>query len=288
MEKQMKIAIYGSRRQHDNGDILRRLVLGFVMSGATVSMHEKLYDHLTGELSLSLPGVARVFSCPDDADIAVSIGGDGTFLRTVAWVECRHIPILGVNTGHLGYLTALTLDEALESVDSILAIDFRREQHTMLHVECDRLAGWTMALNEAVIAKEDSASMISATVHINGHFLADYKADGLIISTPTGSTAYNLSVGGPIVQPSAPVWVVSPIAAHSLTLRPLVVGDDAEVVVTVGGRGSRFRLVLDGRSASLPMGTTLTIRRAAQQVTILQRRDRDFAKIIGTKLMFNG
>ncbi len=284
----MKIAIYGSRRQHDNGDRVRRLVLELVMGGASVSMHEKLYDHLTCELGLSLPGVSRVCICPDDAVIAVSIGGDGTFLRTVAWVECRRIPILGINTGHLGYLTALTLDEALEGVDRILAVDFRADAHTMLHVECDRLLGWTMALNEAVIAKEDSASMVSATVHIDGHFLADYKADGLIVSTPTGSTAYNLSVGGPIVQPSAPVWVLSPIAAHSLTVRPLVVGDDAEVVVTVGGRGSRFRLVLDGRAASLPMGTTLTIRRASQQVTILQRRDRDFAKIIGTKLMFNG
>lgn len=287
MEKAIKIAIYGSRRQHSNGEEVRRLVLNLTICGAEVFMQEKLYDHLVGELGLSLPGVARVYGCPDKADLALSIGGDGTFLRTVAWVECRHIPILGINTGHLGYLTAMTLDEALDNVDAILAIDFRREQHTMLHVEGEHITGWTMALNEVVISKEDSSSMISATVHINGHFLADYKADGLIISTPTGSTAYNLSVGGPIVQPSAPVWVVSPIAAHSLTLRPLVVGDDSCVDLKVEGRGARFRLVLDGRATSLPMGATLTIRRASQKVSILQCHDRDFAKIIGTKLMFN-
>ena len=122
---------------------------------------------------------------------------------------------------------------------------------------------------------------------MDGSPLADYKADGLIVATPTGSTAYNLSVGGPIVQPSAPVIVISPIAAHSLTLRPLVVNDQSRLNVRVTGRGRHFRLVIDGRSYSLPMGQEVGIARSRRTVTILLPRDRDFARIIGSKLLFN-
>lgn len=288
MKHKLNIAVYGNRRQHENSVSLRRLILALVLDGAEVSMHEKLYDHLNHELGLEMSGVRRVSVCPPDASLAISVGGDGTFLRTVAWLEGAKIPILGINTGHLGYLTAISLDEALADTAKICNIDFRYEELSMIAVHADHIEGSAMALNEVVVAKEDSASMISAVAHINEHLLADYKADGLIVATPTGSTAYNLSVGGPIVQPIAPVWVVSPIAAHSLTLRPLVVSDDSEITVTVSGRGSRFRLVLDGRVTSLPLGSTIRLKRAAHKVTLLQRHDRDFAKIIGQKLMFNG
>lgn len=284
----MKVVIYGNRRQHPNGEQVRNLVLGLVMSGAHVCMHDKLYDHLTVDLGVRLPGVERVFECPSATGLAVSIGGDGTLLRTVAWLGSRDIPVLGVNTGHLGYLTALTLAEAVDRIDDIVAVNFRRESLSMLRVEAPGIAGSSLALNEVVVAKEDSASMISAEARLNGSLLADYRADGLIVATPTGSTAYNLSVGGPIVEPTAPVWVLSPIAAHSLTLRPLVVGDSAEIEITVNGRGSRFRLVLDGRASSLPMGSAVRIRKADHRVALLYPTDRDFARIIGTKLLFNG
>lgn len=284
----MKIAIYGSRRQHTCQQDIRSLLRNLVLGGAEVLLADKLYDHLSVELGMSMPGISRVREFPAGTNLAISIGGDGTFLRTVAWVENREIPVLGINTGHLGYLAALSLPEAVESVDRILSLDFRTEYHTLLHVEADGLKGWPMALNEVVVAKEDSSSMITTRVDINGHYFADYKADGLIVSTPTGSTAYNLSVGGPIVEPSAPVWVLSPIAAHSLTVRPLVVADTSEIILRSDGRGHRFRLVLDGRSTSLELGSAIRLCRAMHRVAILQRHDRDFARTISTKLMFNG
>lgn len=283
----MKIAIYGSRRQEANTTLLRRLFNGLVVSDVYLAMSSKLYDHLSSDLGMTMSGVERVYVCPDDADMAVSIGGDGTFLRTVAWVGDSDIPVLGINTGHLGYLSALTLPEAVESVDSIIAKTFRTEYRTLLTVVEPDITGWPAALNEVVIAKEDTSSMISASVSVNGHFLADYRADGVIVSTPTGSTAYNLSVGGPVVQPTAPVFVVSPVAAHSLSLRPLVLGDDSEITINVEGRGRTFRLTLDGRAYSLPLGTTIRLRRAVHRVAVLQLPERDFTSVLNSKLMFS-
>lgn len=283
----MEIAIYGSRRQHDYGNLIRKLVINLIMDGASVSMHDKLYDHLTVDLGLSLAGVRRVFDCPDNASLAMSIGGDGTLLRTVAWMKNRNMPLLGINTGNLGYLTAMSLEQAVEDTTGIVNLDFRRERHSMLHVDVPGFNVDETALNEVVVSKEDSASMITAETTLNDTLLAKYKADGLIVSTPTGSTAYNLSVGGPIVEPTAPVWVISPIAAHSLSLRPLVVSDTSTVRITVQGRGNRYRLVVDGRAISLPIGTTVTVQKSERSIEILQLRDRKFTDIIGSKLLFN-
>ena len=283
-----KIAFYGSRRQNEHAADVRRLAMNLIMEGAAVAMHHKLYDYLTHDVGLTLPGVERVFDCPADASLAISLGGDGTLLRTVAWLADAEIPVLGVNTGHLGYLTALSLADALAMTSQIVAVDFVAQSLSMLHVEGQDIKGTAYALNEVVVSKEDSSSMISAQTYIDGHYLADYKADGLIVATPTGSTAYNLSVGGPIVQPSAPVWVVSPIAAHSLNLRPIVVSDSSEITITVSGRGERFRLVLDGRASSHPMGSSVKIRRAERTITVLQQKGRDFTKVLGDKLLFNG
>lgn len=284
----MKIAIYGNRRQHDHADNIRRLVAGLALEGADVVIHDKLYNHLTGELGLSLPGAERVFDCPANTDLALSLGGDGTFLRTVAWVQPLDLPLLGINTGHLGYLTALTLDEAVKSTSAIVAVDFRKVQLRMLSVVHPDIGEPALALNEVVVSKEDSSSMITADVKLDAAPLAQYKADGLIVATPTGSTAYNLSVGGPIVEPSAPVMVISPIAAHSLTLRPIVVNDTASIDITVDGRGKRFRLVVDGRSHSLPTGASVSVARSERCITVLRRHDRDFASVIADKLGFNG
>lgn len=284
----MNIVIYGSRRQENCFEQVRNFIYGLVSRGNDVMVHEKLYDHLIGELGMRSAGISRVFSCPDNADLAISLGGDGTFLRTAAWLGTLSVPILGINTGHLGYLTAMTLDEATECLESIEKLDFRRERLPLIQVEAPGVPKSTAALNEVVVAKDDSSSMISAQAKLNGSLLARYTADGLIVSTPTGSTAYNLSVGGPILQPGTSVWVVSPIAAHSLTLRPLVVNDDAEMTITVTGRGSRFRLVVDGRAVSLPLGSTVRLFKSAHTVINLQPYNRSFIDIIGSKLSFNG
>lgn len=282
----MKITIYGSRRQQPYYEDIRSLIYGLVENGVDIYMHNKLYDHLSGELGMSLVGVNRVYNCPPEADLAISLGGDGTFLRTVDWLGLAPWPILGINTGHLGFLTAITLTDAVANINKILDIDFRTEQLTMLQVETE--AATFRALNEVVVAKDESASMITASVFIDTSLIADYKSDGVIIATPTGSTAYNLSVGGPIIQPSTPALVISPIAAHSLTLRPLVVNHDSVIDINVTGRTPHFRLVVDGRPCSLPMGSSVRISKALHSVAMLQPRERDFATIIREKLSFNG
>lgn len=285
----MLIAIYGSRRQTPHAPQLQTLLHALAVGGAGIAMHPKLYEHLSGELGMSLPGVtvADPYRSPVEADLALSIGGDGTFLRTAAWVAETGTPILGINTGNLGYLSALGIDEAVAHTDYILEGDYIVEPRTLLHVQADGLRGWPYALNEAVVAKEDSASMITASATVGGRALTDYRADGLIVSTPTGSTAYNLSAGGPIVQPSAPCWVITPICAHSLGMRPLVISDDMEISLKVTGRCKAFRLSLDGRSVALPQGTTVTMRRAGFRTNIVQLRCNEFPAVLRSKLMFN-
>ena len=162
--------------------------------------------------------------------------------------------------------------------------DFRAEHRRMLQVVEPQLKIWPYALNEVAVTKGDRSSMIVARTLVDGIQLADYRADGLLVATPTGSTAYNLSVGGPIVQPAAPVMVLSPIAAHSLSMRPLVISDESEIRSTVNCRKSHFRLSLDGRSVLLDEGTTVTLRRAPFVITALQLAEHDFASTLRDKL----
>ena len=286
----MRIAIYGSRRQLPYKDSIQSLLRRLSLAGAEIYMAHKLYTHLAGDLALNLSAVTLAgsdFRSLPHIDMALSIGGDGTFLRTAAWVADTGTPILGINTGHLGYLAPLPVADAPAFVDNILTGNYTVEHRSLLQVTEPATRGWHCALNEVVLAKDDSASLITAETLLDSRPLATYKADGLIIATPTGSTAYNLSAGGPIIQPTAPVWVLSPIAAHSLGMRPLVVSDDTVLRITVSGRGHTFRLTLDGRSTTLPMGTQVTVRRAPFTTGVVQPLGTGFPAVLRTKLMFN-
>lgn len=284
-----KVAVYGSRRQSAYADSILKLLRNLVLSGVDVYMHDKLYRHLTDELGLTLPGVAVApgrFADMGHVDMVLSIGGDGTFLRTAAWVGDCETPILGINTGHLGYLAPLPVDSAPGFVDAMLAGDYSVERRALAAVSAPKVYGWPYALNEVVVSKDDSVSMIAAATRLDDQELAVYKADGLIVATPTGSTAYNMSAGGPIVQPTAPVWVVTPIAAHSLAMRPMVVDNDVSISIRVDGRGHTFRLSLDGRSTTLPMGTEITVTRAPFDVLVVQPRACGFPAVLRDKLQF--
>lgn len=284
----MTIAIYGSRRQHDALPFIREFLHLMHDRKVAVVMHRKLFGHLQEIMGTSVGAlVAKVTDSPDfGADLAVSLGGDGTLLRTAAWVADKEIPIVGVNTGHLGYLTALT-GESLPMLTDLLAADaLRVERRSLIMVSGGSLPAHACryALNEIAISKVDNASMIEAAVAIDGAPLADYRADGLIVCTSTGSTAYNLSVGGPIVQPTVDVFVISPVAAHSLNMRPMVVNADSDITVTAGGRATHVRISLDGRSFLLDTGTTVTLRRAPYSTLILQQATHTFADALREKL----
>lgn len=289
----MKIALYGSRRQQAFLAPISAFLDAAAARGITLVMHPKIYAHLQQEipLKMSSPGfIQGDASCVDtDADYVVSLGGDGTFLRTAAWVGAAEIPILGVNTGHLGYLTALGIEDlpavpaALEEASGL----FRAEPRQLIAVEAPALHGsgiWPYALNEVAFLRCEDASIMEAEVRLDGSLLATYRADGLIVCTPTGSTAYNLSIGGPLVQPELDVRVIAPVAAHSLSMRPLVVAGRSDIQVLCNGRAPHIRLALDGRSVTVDCGTPVLLAPAQFHILVMQPRTRSFADALREKL----
>ncbi|MDE6136902.1 MAG: NAD(+)/NADH kinase [Muribaculaceae bacterium] len=282
----MKIAIYGSRRQDAHIHALEAFMRSLSAEGHEVVMHPKLYRYLLAVIPGALMCVRRVVESAADAaaDLAVSIGGDGTFLRTAEWLAGAPTPVAGVNTGHLGYLTAVGIDGIASLVPAFVAGDLVADERSLIHVASPEMRIWPYALNEVALLKSETAAMINVAAMLDGNPLADYRVDGLLVSTPTGSTAYNLSVGGPIVQPSAPVWTIAPIAAHSLSMRPLVVNDTSVLTLTATGRAPHVRLSIDGRAVTLDIDTTLTLRRAPFTIRVLHPADYSFSTTLREKL----
>lgn len=230
-----------------------------------------------------------------DIDRVISLGGDGTFLRAAQWVGRSQVPILGINTGHLGFLASYSLDETDELIKAILNPVVTVEPRMLLHIECAGMPDdfWPYALNEVAFMKSDTSSMLNVRTWIDGHYLADYLADGLIVATPTGSTAYNLSVGGPILDPTLRAMVLTPIAPHSLTMRPLVVRGDSEVSAAVFSKANNYRVSIDGRQFTMPCCTQgktcdpqVKITRADVVVNIMRRPDSHFSEILRNKLLW--
>lgn len=239
----MIVAINGNRHQEAHFQDIERLVDAFLRRDDKVIMSDRFLDYLEDRIGGRFAiGIERVrLADKPQADLAIAIGGDGAFLKTAAWVGDSGIPVAGINTGHLGFLAAFSFDNPDDINRYLIAGDYVIEDRTMLEVETP--AGVFHALNEAAITRGENASMVSIRTEINGHDSLTYKGDGLIIATPTGSTAYNLSVGGPILDPSVAGWIIAPIAAHSLTVRPLVINDSSVVRLHVELRSPTFRLL---------------------------------------------
>ena len=221
------------------------------------------------------------------AAIALSIGGDGTFLRTAQWVANKNIPILGINTGRLGYLAEVNINEVEEAIADLLSNNYEIEDRIMLEITTDANVkiDHPYALNEVAILRHGSSSMINVKTEVNNKDLTTYLGDGLIVSTPTGSTAYNLSVGGPILEPVCRCIVLSPVSPHSLTMRPLVIKDSSLIKTTTTSREECYQVSLDGRSFTMPSGSSIFIKKSPQPVMVIQREPHDFAEILRTKLM---
>lgn len=282
-----KIAIYGSRRQDPYFGELGGLFSFLEGRGFRVYVHPKLFGYLE-ENDIDMGYAVPVEKVPEGTSLVISVGGDGTFLRAARWVGDREIPILGVNTGHLGFLSGCGIKDVREMIDSICEGNVTVESRMVLSVQTEDKGRefWSYALNEVAVLKEETSSMISVKAYINGHYLADYRADGLIVATPTGSTAYNMSAGGPLLEPTINCMVLSPIAPHTLTLRPLVVGADSKLEFSVEGRSNCYRLSLDDRSYRIPMGERITIRRAPFSTLLIRRKDTTFATVLRDKLLW--
>lgn len=288
----MTIAIYGNkpRDPQRRAEVIGVMTLLATYAGSGVKfMLEKRYsDYLVQYTDVAASYPVFESEKPPVADLVMSIGGDGTFLRTANSVGALQAPIIGINSGHLGYLAAAQIDDMPHVMEQILSGKCTVEPRSVLAVSSPdvRLKGFAFALNEVAILKQDTASMITVSTRLGGSVLAEYRADGLIVSTPTGSTGYNLSVGGPIVSPAAPVWVISPIAAHSLAMRPLVVSDSETVDTDVRSRSGSFLLSIDGKSQVLHEGVRLHIERAPWQVNVVHLADMDFPLTLRSKLLW--
>lgn len=221
-----------------------------------------------------------------EADMCLSFGGDGTFLHTARRVGASGIPVMGINTGHLGYLTTAGITDPQAAADIIIHGSYHIEERSMLRatVANGEHSYVTDALNEIAVTKQDTASMIEIRTHVNGIRLADYRADGLIISTPTGSTGYSLSVGGPVASPSTGIWIISPIAAHALTMRPLVVPDRTLIDMTVASRSGSFLLSADGVSKPFRTGVGIRVERAPYVTRIVTAEGHTFVDTLRDKL----
>jgi NAD+ kinase len=285
-----RIAIFGKKHMHTGLDLLAGLFDQLMSHSGELQLYIRrdYYTFLTRAIGLT-GYEARVFDTYDgSADLVLSVGGDGTFLTSSAAVGAYETPIMGINSGHLGFLSAADLCDAGEIVNEIVSGDYAIQKRSLIEVSgSDELSGRNRyALNEIAILKQDTASMVTLETTLNGRLLANYRGDGLIVSTPTGSTGYNLSVGGPIVAPTATNWIVAPVAAHSLTMRPLVISDDAEMRVDTHGRSDHFLLAVDGKSTPLPIGTSLTLRKAPHCVKLVTRLNHNFTDTLREKLLW--
>lgn len=289
MDLEKGVAVYGNPRQDAYVPRIGALLDKIRAAGMNICLNNEFGRYLEGH-GLEVGDEIYMEFPANRVHTLVSIGGDGTFLRAAQWAGASGVPMIGINSGHLGFLANYSFDDE-EDIIRILSEDTRcLERRMVLKVECDGMPEdfWPYALNEVALLKSDSASMVTVRTWIDGEYLADYESDGLIIATPTGSTAYNMSVGGPILEPTVSNMVLSPVAPHSLTMRPLVIGGDSEVEAEVRCGQRRYRVSLDGRTFCLrEEDRRIRITRAPFTVNVLSRPGKGFSQILRDKLLWS-
>ncbi len=286
----MQVAVFGRNFPSYARENIAAMFSKFSTMNVDVWVFEPLFEFLQKKTGLR-PEVAGLFtdhhSLPKAVDFLISLGGDGTFLETVTLVRDTSIPVLGVNIGRLGFLSYISQETMTESLENVFSGKFDIEERMMLQVEVPgkELDDLDVALNEVRIYK-NSGSLITIHVKANEEFLSAYWADGLLLSTPTGSTGYNLSVGGPIVVPESNSIIISPIAPHNLTVRPLVLPDSATLQLSVDTRDPQFQLALDSRTLDLDVSATVTVRRAPYTLKMIRIENISFYSTLRNKLMW--
>jgi len=286
--QKLRFAIFGNTYQPKKSASIQKLLNGLAERQAAVSIERAFHTFLTVDQRLPVTGVS-VFEGRDfEADFVISMGGDGTFLRAASMVGDKRIPILGINTGRLGFLADVNIQEISHTIDALYNGDYAVDTRSVIRVTTDGLPleGYDCALNDVAILKRDNASMITIHTSINGDYLTTYQADGLIMSTPTGSTAYSLSNGGPIIVPGTHVFALTAVAPHSLNVRPIVVAEDSEIQLTIESRTHNYLVALDGRSEPLPDSVRLTLRKAPYRVKVIKRAGTKYFHTLREKMMW--
>lgn len=288
---QEKVALFGNIYQTKKSKYARNVVDLLLDMGYGVAVERHFYECAREHLG-SVDGL-EVFdgSALPDASFAVSLGGDGTFLRTAMLVGGRGIPILGVNIGHLGFMSEVNPREVRRAFEDIAAGRYKIESRSVLEVAAGgggSLGVYPFALNEVAVLKQDVSSMIKVRASVNGEYLTTYSADGLIIATPTGSTGYALSAGGPVIVPDSRSIVVAPVAPHSLGVRPIVLCDNVEVSLRITSRTGHYLVSVDGRSVGCSGKGDIVVRRAPYDIKTIHCGNKTFFDTLREKLMWDG
>ncbi len=280
----MTIAIFGNTLRSETIREVKHIIEFLQLRGVDIALSQELRNEV---FSREFPAVEDYIAQTGEAiDFALSVGGDGTFLTTASLVGHLDIPILGINCGHLGYLAEVQTNDIDAVLDQLITNNYTIEQRRMLEVSCqqDGKIASPYALNEIAVLKSGLSSMIAVDVTLNGEFLHNYKADGLLIATPTGSTAYNLSVGGPLLDPHVSAIILTPVATHSLNIRPLVVLDDSKIDIKISSRNGNFMLSVDGRSQVLNHDVQLHVERSQRTIKLVRIQGQNFMQSLKDKL----
>lgn len=286
----MKIALFGKSFADDRFFYFQQLIEKLEESAITIMIYAPFYDYVKSKAVFTkMPGIfTDHHQLPGVADFMFSIGGDGTMLDAISLIRDSGLPLMGINLGRMGFLSSISKNEIGQAVDAILRNEYSLNKRSLLNVEAkgNLFGELNYAMNELTINKKDSGSMILLHVYINDLLLNSYWADGLIISTPTGSTAYSLSCNGPIITPDSENFVITPIAPHNLTVRPVVIPDKSVIKIKVDGRMSQYLAGLDSRSAIIDSSTELLVRKASFCVNLVQRTNDNFFTTIRQKLLW--
>lgn len=285
----IRFAIFGNEYQAKKSQAVFKIVAILQQYDAEIYIDKPFYEFITEGQHLDIC-VDGVFSDDDfEADFAISMGGDGTLLKTASRVDAKNIPIIGVNIGRLGFLADVNPSEIETAMKAVFNGDYRVCEHAVIKVETENggcIEGSPYALNDIALLKRDHASMISIRASINGEYVMTYQADGLIVTTPTGSTAYSLSNGGPIIAPGTDTLCLTAVAPHSLNVRPIVIPNDSVVTLKVESRSHSFLAAVDGRSTSLHDGTVVKISKAPYQARIVRFSERKYFSTLREKMMW--
>lgn len=288
----MKIAIFGQYYQNDTRPIIKDIFVFFNSNNIELVIEESFLKILYEEeiVKKEYKTFASYTDLNGSFDLLISIGGDGTILRAITYVRNSGIPILGVNAGRLGFLAKVQKENIETFLQLILDKNYTVSKRTLLSIESnpknEAIKEINFALNEISVSRKDTTSMITVETYLNGEYLTSYWADGLIISTPTGSTGYSLSCGGPVLTPDVKSFVITPIAPHNLNARPLVIPDKTEIILKVSGREAHYLVSLDSRIATMNNETILTIKKTPFKINMVEIQDETFLKTLRNKLLW--
>lgn len=284
----MRIALFGKAIGNADQPYIQKLIQRLENINARITVYEDFFSNIAPLVKFEKD--ADIFNhyedIKDDTDFLISVGGDGTFLETLDLVRDSGIPILGINIGRLGFLSSVSKDEIDYSVSSLVSGNYILEKRALLQLtEPKELFGdLSFALNEMTISRKESTSLMMIEVYVDDKLLNSYWSDGLIVATPTGSTAYSLSCGGPIVTPGSENFLITPIATHNLTVRPVVIRDDSLIRIKAEGRDKQFFVSLDSKFKSIKVNTEIQLQKADYSINLVQMKNKNFFSTIREKL----